>query len=307
MKKILLFSLLFGSYIANGQSYHKLINESFYWDVPYAEEGYICNGYGPNGPYRYKFSGDTIINDKIYSKIYQSLFINLNTPPAPNCPPFAVDTVFSMVSQVFLREDTLAKKVWRYTTYNTPEEILLYDFSVEQGDTLDWGNLGQSIVDTVYDIITFDGLTRKKIEFSSAGFFPSGYYIEGLGGEGGLLGEPILGYGPWLQCVLDLDQNLIWSDNGICYDFITNVSSIIDRSTISVYPNPFSEYLTLETSLNSFKVKIYNMYGNEVFVEEINKSKKIDLSSFSPGIYILKVFKKDDEIMTKRIIKTKGL
>jgi hypothetical protein len=38
---ILLFLFLF-NYLSVSQSYHKFINDTLYWDVSFAEMGYIC-------------------------------------------------------------------------------------------------------------------------------------------------------------------------------------------------------------------------------------------------------------------------
>lgn len=309
MKKIFLLSLLFCSIVTLGQTYHKLINESLYWDVPIAEPGYICTGYSEYGPYRYKFLGDTVINDKTYSKIYYSSFITLLEPPFPNCPPFVVDTNFSLLSNWFLREDTIEKKVWRYLTINTPEEILLYDFSAEKGDTIEYAGFPDAIIDTVYDIVTYDGVSRKRFEFGMQGSFPGGFYIEGIGGAGGLLEIPYYAFewGVWLQCVKDHDNNIIWDGSSNCFDFLTNVSSHDINYSINIYPNPFATFIRIETTSGGrLQLKIYDHLGIELFTDEVFESKTIDLSFLYPGIYFLKASKDNTVIVTKRIIKISG-
>lgn len=308
MKNILLLSIVISSLVSFGQEYHKLINESYYWDVPYADQGYICNGFGDSGPFRYKFAGDTVINNITYSKIYYSSFINLNAPPAPNCPPFAVDTIFSLLEYCFLREDTVEKKVWRYMNINTPEEILLFDFSVEQGDTIEYEGLSDVIIDTIYNIITYDGKTRKIFEFGGIGF-PGGFFIEGIGGAGGLIEVPYYYFeaGTWLLCVKDNNSNTIWDNYSNCYEFITNVQSIENKPLVKVFPNPFTKCINIENSTEIINVKIYNLLGKELLNETIIESKTIDMSSLNPGVFILKILKDQNEVITKKIIKTNGL
>jgi hypothetical protein len=303
---ISLFSIL-----TFGQEYHKLINESFYWDIPVADMAYICQGYGENIPRRYSISGDTLINDTLYSKIYYSTFINTWEPPAPNCPPFLVDTNKYLYPNVYLREDTIEKKVWRRSEYSGDE--LLYDFSLQQGDSVRLPYFDNGIyvhIDTVYTITTNDGISRKKFEFSSS--YPAGFYIEGIGGVAGLFQEPYFQYlfegGPWLQCVKDTDNNSIWSKyEGLgCYNFIMDVARPNHYKEIKIYPNPFSDYIRVETSIKGLSVKIYDLFGHGIFSQGIINKQAIDLSDINSGIYILKIKDRNNTIFTKRIIKMEG-
>lgn len=308
MKKLLLLAIFIGSLSLFGQNYHKLINESFYWDVPFAAQAYICGGYADIGPWRYKISGDTVINGQTYSKIYYSNFIAVNPPP-PNCPPFTVDTVFSHYSTAYLREDTIARKVWRYSTFAGGSEVLLYDFTLQKGDTLeirhwelDW------VIDTVMTITTYDGIERKKFVFhgDDGSIFPhEGWYIEGIGGMAGLFEGPFPYFevGTWLMCVKDNNDELIWKGGQGCSDFITGAVEINHVKAIHVFPNPFTDQLTIETASGKLDVKIYNLFGVKLLQEEVDGSRVFDLSSFSPGIYMLQIRNDKNEVVTKKIAK----
>ena len=74
MKTIKILFILLFPVVLSAQGYIKLINNDFYWDIPEADMGYICQGFGENGPYRYKFNGDTVIDGVTYSKLYYSDF-----------------------------------------------------------------------------------------------------------------------------------------------------------------------------------------------------------------------------------------
>jgi len=313
MKKMMLFALMISSLTGFSQGYVKLLNESFYWDIPFAAQAYICSGFADYGPWRYKISGDTVINNKTWSKIYRSNFQNVNPTP-PNCPPFIVDTVFSLITECFLREDTVAQKVWRYDNFGGGGEVLLYDFTLQKGDTLEIRNWGLDwVIDTVMTITTYDGIERRKFVYygDDGSIFPrEGWYIEGIGGMAGLFGDPFPYFevGTWLMCVKDRNDNNIWySQFSYCYDFITDVPAIQNELTIDIFPNPFTNHLTIETFTGIVEVKIYNMFGNEVVREEIYRSKVLDMSSLKPGIYILKIVNDNNVMMTKRIIKAQDL
>ncbi len=62
------------------------------------------------------------------------------------------------------------------------------------------------------------------------------------------------------------------------------------NNTIRIYPNPTTEKLTIETSLNTKQsVEITNLLGETLYISTINKKKTIDFSSYPKGIYILKL------------------
>ncbi len=306
MKKILLLALLISPVVTFGQEYHKMINESFYWDVPYADMGYICSGFGDTGPFRYSISGDTLINNTSYSKIFISSFINLNIPPAPNCPPFAVDTVFSLFPYYFLREDTVERKVWRYSTFSGEDE-LLYDFTLLQGDSIEnIETCSFHTIDTIYNIITNDGISRKKYEFGgSQWIFPGGFYIEGIGGAGGLFEVPFYFFeeGSWLMCVKDNNNTIYGNYN--CYDFISSVPDIDNNLHINMYPNPTSGKFWINNPNNKqdfISVEIFNSFGKKLMVFKTSEDLiPIDLSEKPKGVYLIRI-KSGLKIFTEKII-----
>ena len=56
---------------------------------------------------------------------------------------------------------------------------------------------------------------------------------------------------------------------------------------ISVYPNPVKDLLVIEMPNKLDKVEIYNLLGQIV---KTAHSKSLDLSSFSKGMYLVKVY-----------------
>lgn len=166
MKAKILFSLILfvGSFFQSlGQSYLKLINDSTYWDIAIADQTYICPGFSDITPSRYYFEGDTVIhNGLVYNQMKYHPFIELDGQ-GPYCGPFAIDSVSFLADWASIREDTLNKQVYRYDTWSD-SETLIFDFSLNQGDTFHSDGLGEDItVDTVYQYITEDGVERKCI------------------------------------------------------------------------------------------------------------------------------------------------
>ncbi len=72
------------------------------------------------------------------------------------------------------------------------------------------------------------------------------------------------------------------------------------KNTISLYPNPVNNTLNIRISKLNFKfLTIYNLLGKQL-IKSTNT--KINLTSFSKGIYLLKL-KTDKGVITRKIIK----
>src|SRR5690606_23554836 len=111
MKQILLFSLLL---FATSNNFAQItIEENKVWTV-------LSQGFGPDyHTFAIKFSGDTTINNIVYKKMLSSADSSLANSWGQ--------------SNIFMREDSLH----RIYKYNENEEQLLYDFSLEVGDTFE--------------------------------------------------------------------------------------------------------------------------------------------------------------------------
>jgi dienelactone hydrolase len=122
----------------------------------------------------------------------------------------------------------------------------------------------------------------------------------------------------WLDAVLKQNcqsgidfENLRNSDTTITYLQFCNLCSSTDsyekfNSTLTVYPNPFSESLTISMNedVNFYSIVIKNVFGSVVFKTN-NISQKIhelNLSDLKPGIYFLDL-RMRDEYFSKRMIK----
>ncbi len=90
----------------------------------------------------------------------------------------------------------------------------------------------------------------------------------------------------------DKDGNIRLSNNLVdigCYEFQSSLSiSSFVNDKIKVYPNPISSILNIENLEENSQIEILNNVGQIIYSE--NKSiKSIDFSSFSSGIYFLKI------------------
>lgn len=87
---------------------------------------------------------------------------------------------------------------------------------------------------------------------------------------------------------------------------VASASLSVQRNEIegfAVYPNPVSNgYLTIRSINNSEKViQVFDIVGKQVFQRSVRGNERIDVSSISKGMYILKV-EQDGNIATRKLI-----
>jgi len=89
------------------------------------------------------------------------------------------------------------------------------------------------------------------------------------------------------------------------YDTI-NVAYINCDTTeniISIYPNPTTDNLTIETNFNEeHRLEIINLLGQTIYTTYIGRKSIINTSNFASGLYILKIYT-DKEIVVKKFVK----
>lgn len=81
------------------------------------------------------------------------------------------------------------------------------------------------------------------------------------------------------------------------FPILTNIESTIievldnssfDTSTISIYPNPTSDFINIQSdSLQDFNIEIFDLLGNQVGKHK--NLKQVDISNFNSGVYLLKI------------------
>ncbi len=75
------------------------------------------------------------------------------------------------------------------------------------------------------------------------------------------------------------------------YSLVSNTLGVDDFNLVQnqVYPNPAGEILTIESKVALEKIEIYDYLGKKVY-EDVLANKKINISEFSKGVYILKLY-----------------
>ena len=82
---------------------------------------------------------------------------------------------------------------------------------------------------------------------------------------------------------------------------ITNSTSPLGNELFTVYPNPFSQELHLNTSLQIEKLELFSMDGSMVF-EQQNPTSVLNLSHLSSGLYLLQI-KSGNKVFRQKVVK----
>jgi hypothetical protein len=81
----------------------------------------------------------------------------------------------------------------------------------------------------------------------------------------------------------------------------TTSTNIVDLSSaISIYPNPTTAFIQVESPINIDFIEIYGADGK--LMQIVENANQIDLSTYEKGLYLLKI-QTDQGIRTKKIIK----
>ncbi len=85
--------------------------------------------------------------------------------------------------------------------------------------------------------------------------------------------------------VVELSTEIV--DEG--FEYPASITSIIETNNIFIYPNPATDFITLNIRNKVADIKIYDMLGNVVLAKNnLSLNGKIDISSLSNGMFFLK-------------------
>jgi hypothetical protein len=73
-------------------------------------------------------------------------------------------------------------------------------------------------------------------------------------------------------------------------------------SHLRIYPNPTQGVFTIEGMDNNASIRIYNTFGEEIFVNTLSASGKIDLSGHSKGVYFISIETAEGKSVQKLVI-----
>lgn len=115
--------------------------------------------------------------------------------------------------------------------------------------------------------------------------------------------ENLTGLAPGIYTVVITDANGCSSSSTFVVGLSVGIATAnLSSDEVSVYPNPANEYITIldRNGFNMDKVEIYNALGQTVYTAEPQNSKvEINTSSFSQGVYLVRIQVKDKVLSTR--------
>jgi hypothetical protein len=265
----------------------------------------------------YTLSTDTIINSLKYTLVGYQLIWGYSTDLENvffinNYPLNPPGEIFGAI-----REDS-TKKVWFInldSTYGFPldSNILLYDFNLEEGDTLYYPKT--RIVYIKDSVKLGDSAYRTRFIFEED---TSDFWIEGMGSNLGLFGafySPYANFGNWMYWLNCFSENgdYIYHKSpfpeGITCDSTTyvdgpyqNIDST-DPTIADIHMNLNGELAIYFFQYNENNIKIINSIGQLVYNADVtDKYINLDISAFPSGLYFV-IAGNNDKKLIKKVVK----
>jgi len=258
---------------------------------------------GPGYPYEGFFhtydttSPDTVYNGDVYQKLlttYSNNFIIWGTGYGGA-----------------LRDNGLGQVY--YWAPGEPDPVLLYDFDVQVGDTVEdvYSIWTQDVRVYSVDQITVNGTQRKRIglECLDQPGFIGAYWIQGIGGVGGLFRTTacpsVSGIGA-LVC-MTVNDTIQWGANvgavGDCSLLLGQSDLDVAEESLVIYPNPATDRLTIGSLGNGrVNVEVFGPDGRSVLVQRLSGS-ELNIAALSPACYWLKVSEASGRVRMARFVK----
>lgn len=249
----------------------------------------------------YISSDDTIIGVFNYSKLKKSGFYSVSCDP---------NSSYGYNSGVigYIRQDTTQKKIY---FLSLTEEILLYDFNLNIGDTLTFlHQLGEVIIVTQIDSILIENNFRKKFILNGmidpyCPFSPN-FLIEGIGSSTGLLNNITCFFegGTMLNCFGQNNQTL-YPLSSECGAYVLSNYEKEEKPILKIFPSPASSQITVEQSAvgsRQLTVEVYDALGRLVALSEVEGQQTTIPLNLSKGVYLLRVKEKEEVVFWEKLI-----
>lgn len=234
---------------------------------------YIWSPPNPQGTFEVSqtLGNDVTIGDLIYTTVYEN------------------DALIGA-----FRNDGYQVYYCKYNGSSYEDEVMLYDYELEEGDFFNDDDDHPMQVTEVSTITDYNGLSRKKITFTFIGLpDEQEYWIEGVGSSRGFANSGR--YTP-------TDEGAIF--HLLCYHenwmiiYVNpvynscDVNEIVENNSnmnVNVYPNPASEIINIlsDSDMIINNVEIIDLTGRTVLSSA--KCDNIDISMLAEGQYFVKI------------------
>lgn len=251
--------------------------------------------------YTYYVNGDTVINNLTYIKLFtrgNGFYYLLGPSPFPCTGSFVFNDT---INPAALLRDSL-QKIYIYTANNGEE--LLYDFSLNAGDTIPATMVTYHAVVTSMDSIQIGPFYRKRLHFMDLNNQPQ-VLLEGIGHPNGFLEMvyPILECGRDLICYGFQDSSY-YPFTGMNCSITEGINKYSKSKNFVVFPNPSNDVLYINNPSDIKEFSIFNAMGKQISVPyEFDELLKVNVSDLSKGSYCIKILTTYG-YATKKFIKT---
>lgn len=202
--------------------------------------------------------------------------------------------------------------VWWKLNYSGSDWTIIYDFSAEAGDILDWASTEKQVIET--GVFTWNGSERRYQLIDNPNTDLPEYWLEGVGKVGNSLEtqEGCSHFHPIFHlCMADADgpnfklqcySSPLWNYDP--YDFCM-LSSVEEskKFELDIFPNPASHSCTVTSSEMVEEVQMFDITGRlRLNLHPEQSSVNIPLAGFNHGLYYFAVRNTEGELYTKRLL-----
>lgn len=289
----LIVILVFFSMENYSQDYRQIIDTSSKWSI-------LTSYSGVNSTHFIRFGlEDTLIGGLPYRKVY-----NTYDPDEQNW----------LFMDVFVREDTVNRQV--YLRNLIGEEGLIYDFSIEIGDTVTINNVlsGSIIQMKVVDVdsILINDEYRKQFHFEPVNWPFWDTWVEGIGSLGqGILYSGWYNTSPWYTLICYKQNEIVYymtPGYTACYYPYVSVDETYSNNLKVFYNHTINCIEIRNTGTNiQNHFELYTVFGQRILHKPITGNTQINLGKYglADGIYIYSL-KNKKNLFTDKIQITKN-
>lgn len=249
----------------------------------------------------YHFNGDTTINFVTYKKLYKSGIQYEEAYGNISCDTNIYH--FQNINIGGIRNDS--KKVYFYS-YNSNIEVLLFDFTLNIGDTIpgfyDFSMLNTTILSI--DSVLINNHYHKRFNMQNGH-----WNIEGIGSDMGLIESLGISLDGSSDFLCYAEKHIPVFPNGTNCILNVNVEEhlISTNNHVMIFPNPSSNFITIyfqEIQKSEFEIEIYNITGKKVKSLKFKgkSSAVVNVTDFPHGLYLGKIFNSNSFIQTFKFV-----
>ncbi|HPF51238.1 MAG TPA: T9SS type A sorting domain-containing protein [Draconibacterium sp.] len=103
-------------------------------------------------------------------------------------------------------------------------------------------------------------------------------------------------------------NSLGWQDRGVTTHYFSQIGPVdvplVSKPSVKIYPNPTSDYLLVEGNAEgSYEIIIRDLNGHSLLHKKVQGNNRINVQSFSSGIYFIEIDQDGKRIFTDKFIK----